>query len=292
MHLVDCMWQRSCVGSAAAGWCLSPPKPQPYLRRLSKRQSCQHVNICSAARARPGVRRVRESFKPAALLCRYNSPAQALCGVRSRRCRHHCASASSSNGSNDSTSQSDVTSTYDQCSDEGSSSNGVHHLSKHAPSSTSETHSPGQGVMHACEDSMDHAESMQHLHLTQAESHVQVTPQGVMASAVNSVLDLDASSCRTVCDFDRGLIHGATVRFSDSSELTLRRRAVVMWDQVTGSVVIMHHVLIAMHLTVCGTYTSRHYGQCCIYKCLWGCLPRKQQQDLAAGMAVLLSCSP
>jgi hypothetical protein len=40
-------------------------------------------------------------------------------------------------------------------------------------------------------------------------------------------------NCRYECDADKGLIYGATVRFADSAALRLRRRAVVMWDEVS-----------------------------------------------------------
>ena len=58
------------------------------------------------------------------------------------------------------------------------------------------------------------------------------TPPGV-APASDPFTAADYGSCRYECDAEKGLIYGATVRFSDSAALRLRRRAVVMWNKVS-----------------------------------------------------------
>jgi hypothetical protein len=65
--------------------------------------------------------------------------------------------------------------------------------------------------------------------------HAAAHPPPGVASASDPLTAADYGSCRYECDAEKGLIYGATVRFSDSAALRLRRRAVVMWDKVRAS---------------------------------------------------------
>eukprot|EP00775_Hariotina_reticulata_P003609 gene3609-3873_t len=62
------------------------------------------------------------------------------------------------------------------------------------------------------------------------------TSASASSSLFNSSLDSVCSvvfpeTCRAECESESGLIYGATVRFSDSAALRLRRRAMVVWDK-------------------------------------------------------------
>jgi TolA-binding protein len=64
----------------------------------------------------------------------------------------------------------------------------------------------------------------------QERQQQQLRQQPLSSSSMMSIAPLDSALGGD--DAVRGLIYGATVRFSDSAALRLRRRAMVVWEQV------------------------------------------------------------
>jgi hypothetical protein len=82
-----------------------------------------------------------------------------------------------------------------------------------------------------------HDLSLQHQRQEQQQQQQQqVLNSGSSSSSMMSMAPLDSAWGGD--DAVRGLVYGATVRFSDSAALRLRRRAMVVWEQVSWRVYV------------------------------------------------------